>query len=275
LVNQPPPYLHWAFIQISLPNLVLILVMLGLFAVGLVLPLPGRRHRRRAYQEPVADLDLDPPPSPRDQAPEPPAPGERSWTSAVSRLLVRELPLKHLLADREPAYVGSWMYVFGVVTIAALVWVVASGLVLVIFGPQWWQVSPQGHFVNSIHFWSVQMFFIFMVLHLWGQYFAAGWREGRAGTWMIGLVVFLVSVVTAFTGYLVQQNFDSQWIALNAKDSVNATGVGAFFNVLNFGQMYGLHVLLFPIVVTLLIVVHVVQVRRRGVVKPIERRAGS
>jgi ubiquinol-cytochrome c reductase cytochrome b subunit len=273
-VNQAAPYVHWAFILISVPNLALILVMLGLFVVALVVPLPGRRQRRRAYEEPVADLEPDPQPPPHDQAPVPSSPGERSWTRAVSQLLVRELPLKHLLADREPAYVGSWMYVFGVVTIAALVWVVASGVVLVIFGPQWWQVSAQGHFVNSIHFWSVQMFFIFMVLHLWGQYFAAGWREGRAATWMIGLVVFLVSVVTAFTGYLVQQNFDAQWIALNAKDSVNATGVGAFFNVLNFGQMYGLHVLLFPIAVTLLIVVHVAQVRRRGVVKPIERPSG-
>jgi ubiquinol-cytochrome c reductase cytochrome b subunit len=114
------------------------------------------------------------------------------------------------------------------------------------------------------------MFFIFMVLHLWGQFFAAGWRDGRAATWMIGVVVFLVSLVTAFTGYLSQQNFASQWIAINAKDGVNSTGAGAFFNVLNFGQMYGLHILLFPVMVTGLVVLHIVWVRRRGVVKPLE-----
>ncbi|HUY96477.1 MAG TPA: cytochrome b N-terminal domain-containing protein [Verrucomicrobiae bacterium] len=201
--------------------------------------------------------------------PEPPRP-PRSWTRALRGIVQRELPLDHLLPDQEPAYVASWVYVFGVVAIAALVWVIASGVILAFFGPQWWHVSPQGHFVNSIHFWSVQLFFVFMVLHLWGQYFGATWRDGRAPTWMVGVVVFLVSIITAFTGYLSQQNFASQWIAINAKDGINSTGAGAFFNVLNFGQMYGLHVMLLPILVTTLVAVHLVQVRRRGVVRPID-----
>jgi len=194
---------------------------------------------------------------------------DSSWTVKARRFLKDRLPIEHLLPDRQPAYVGSWVYVFGVVTIAALIWVVASGVVLSFFGPQWWHGSGIGHFFNSIHFWSVQMFFIFMVLHLWGQYFAAGWRDGRARTWVIGVVIFGVSVVTAFTGYLAQQNFDSQWIAVNAKDALNSTGAGSFFDVLNFGQMYGLHVLLLPILVTILVALHVVQVRMKGVVKPI------
>ena len=196
-----------------------------------------------------------------------------SWTGFLRRTLQRELPIEHLLPEREPAYVGSWVYIFGVVTIASLVLVVASGVVLAFFGPQWWHVSPQGHFVNSIHFWSVQMFFIFMVLHLWGQYFAQGWRDGRAVTWMVGVVIFLIAIVTAFTGYVSQSNFDSQWIAVNAKDAINATGAGAFFNVLNFGQMYGLHVMLFPILVVGLVAFHVILVRIRGVVKPPDEAA--
>jgi len=160
--------------------------------------------------------------------------------------------------------------VFGVITIAALVWVILSGVILTFFGPQWWHVSATGRFMNSLHFWSVQLFFVFMVLHLWGQFFAAGWRHGRASTWMIGAVIFLVSIGAAFTGYLAQQNFDSQWIAISAKDAINSTGAGTFFNVLNFGQMYGLHVMIVPVAVTFLVVVHIVQIRMRGVVKPIE-----
>jgi len=187
----------------------------------------------------------------------------RSWVRGA-------LPLEHLLPDRQPYYVGSWVYVFGVMTIASLVWVVVSGVLLSIFGPQWWHSSDSGRFVNSVHFWSVQAFFVFIVLHLWGQYFMAGWRDGRAATWVVGVVIFSLSIVTAFTGYLSQQNFDSQWIAVNAKDAINGTGIGGLFNVLNFGQMYGLHVMLFPVLVTTLVAVHIVQVRLRGVVKPIE-----
>ena len=196
-------------------------------------------------------------------------------TGAAARWLERRLPIGKLLPTRQPYYIGSWVYVFGVVTIAALEWVMASGVVLAFFGPQWWHESATGRFFNSLHFWSIQLFFIFMVLHLWGQFWAAGWRDGRAPTWMIGVVIFLISIVTAFTGYISQQNLDAQWIAVNAKDAINATGAGAFFNPLNFGQMYGLHVMLLPIGVTILVVAHIVMVRTRGVVKPIDPEGGT
>ena len=192
-----------------------------------------------------------------------------NWTGALQRFVNRRLPLENLLPDRQPAYVASWVYVFGVLTIAAFVWVLLSGVVLAFFGPQWWHDTSVGRFFNSLHFWSVQLFFAFMVLHLWGQYFAASWRKGRAPTWMAGAVIFLISILAAFTGYLAQQNLDSQWIAVNAKDAVNASGAGGFFNVLNFGQVYGLHVVLIPAAVTVLVIVHIVLVRVHGVVPPI------
>jgi ubiquinol-cytochrome c reductase cytochrome b subunit len=195
-----------------------------------------------------------------------------SWTLAIRHFLERRLPLRHLLPDRQPFYVGSWVYVFGVVAIAGLIWVVGSGVVLAFFGPQWWHQSGVGRFVNSLHLWSVQVFFVFMVLHLWGQYFMAGWRDGRAATWMVGVVIFAVSIVTAFTGFVSQQNFAGQWIAVNAKDATNSAGIGSFFNVLNFGQMYGLHIMLLPALVATLVVAHIVLVRMHGVVRPIERK---
>jgi quinol-cytochrome oxidoreductase complex cytochrome b subunit len=193
-----------------------------------------------------------------------------SWTGAVRRRLTERLPMERLLPDRQPAFVGSWVYVFGVTTIAALIWTVLSGVVLALFGPQWWHTTSVGRFFNSLHFWSVQILFVFMVLHLWGQFFMASWRDGRAPTWMIGAVIFLISILAAFTGYLAQQNLDAQWIGVNAKDAVNSTGVGGFFNVLNFGQMYGLHVMLLPIAITLLAILHIIQVRMRDVVVPID-----
>ncbi len=262
-MDQPAPIVHWGFILISLPNLVLILVMLLLFGLALVLPLPGHRKQE---QEGTPQAPAQPAPTTAAVEIDDPAGG---WTNTVRRSIAQRLPLTELLPTRQPYYIGSWVYVFGVITIAALVWVVVSGLVLAFEGPQWWHVSPEGRFVNSLHFWSVQMFFIFMVLHLWGQFWGAGWRDGRATTWMIGVVIFAVSIVTAFTGYIAQQNFDAQWIAVNAKDAINSIGAGVFFNPLNFGQMFGIHVMLLPILVTFLVVVHVVQVRMRGVVRPL------
>ena len=60
--------------------------------------------------------------------------GERSWTSAVRGRITGLVPSGQALPDRQPAYVASWIYVFGVATMAALVVVVASGLVLAVGG---------------------------------------------------------------------------------------------------------------------------------------------
>jgi hypothetical protein len=40
-MNQPAGYLHWGFILISWPNLILIGLMVVLFALALILPFPG------------------------------------------------------------------------------------------------------------------------------------------------------------------------------------------------------------------------------------------
>jgi ubiquinol-cytochrome c reductase cytochrome b subunit len=196
--------------------------------------------------------------------------GHDTWTRALRERIERTVPPGQALPDRQPVYVASWIYVFGVATLASLVVVVLTGGLLSLGGFQWWHVSSLGRFVNSLHLWSVELFFATMVIHLWGKFWMAAWRGGRALTWMTGVVAFLASIGTAFTGYLTQTNFDSQWISTQAKDGLNAVGVGAWFNVLNPGQMLLWHVVLLPFAVGLIAVLHVVLVRRHGVVPPID-----
>ena len=192
----------------------------------------------------------------------------KQWSAVVRESAEKNLPPSRLLPDQQPVYVHSWIYVFGALSIAAFGVVLASGLWLSLKGPTWWHTSSVGLFVNSLHLWSAELFFFFMVIHLWGKFWMAAWRGNRSMTWVTGAVAFLASIGTAFTGYLSQQNFASQWIASQGKDGLNAAGVGAFFNVLNFGQMLMWHIVLFPLAVAALIVMHVLLVRKHGVVPP-------
>jgi ubiquinol-cytochrome c reductase cytochrome b subunit len=192
------------------------------------------------------------------------------WTARARESWQKNLPIEKLIPDTQPSYVASWIYVFGVLTIAALGMIILSGLALAFAGPAWYHTSSFGHWVNSLHFWSVQLFFAFMVIHLWGKFWMAAWRGNRFKTWVTGAVVFVISIATAFTGYLIQTNFDSQWIAFEAKDGFNSAGIGAFFNVTNLGQMLLLHVAFLPAVLGFLTLVHVLMVRKRGVVPPID-----
>jgi hypothetical protein len=45
-LNHPGRYVHWGVIQISVANLVLILVMIAIFAAAILLPFPGKRRRK-------------------------------------------------------------------------------------------------------------------------------------------------------------------------------------------------------------------------------------
>ena len=256
-LNHPDHYLHWSFILISVANLVVIAVMLALFVAALALPF--MRSRTLAPETHADDhADSGPPPS--------------TWTGKLRRLGLRYLPPGKLLPETQPAYVASWVYVFGVATIAALVVVVASGLVLAIFGPAWWHTSVVGHFVNSLHLWSVELFMGFMAVHLWAKFWMAAWRGRRTLTWITGVICFLVAVVEAFTGYLSQTNFDSQWIAFESKDAFNAAGIGAVIDPMNFGQALMLHIALLPLALVAFVAFHVLLVRARGVVPPIDAR---
>jgi quinol-cytochrome oxidoreductase complex cytochrome b subunit len=196
----------------------------------------------------------------------------RMWTTRLRNKVFGTLPPEKLLPDSQPAYVASWIYVFGVASIAGFIILVVTGLVLTFEGPAWYHTSGVGHFVNSLHFWTVQLFMLVLTVHLFGKFWMAAWRGKRLLTWITGALAFFSSVGTAFTGFLVETNFESQWIAFEAKDGLNAVGVGAWFNVADTGQMLLIHVALLPLVVAGLIVWHVLLVRHRGVVPPIPLR---
>lgn len=46
-MDQPAGYLHWGFILISYPNLILIGIMVVLFVAALLLPFPGHASGER------------------------------------------------------------------------------------------------------------------------------------------------------------------------------------------------------------------------------------
>jgi hypothetical protein len=294
-LNGPGRYLHWSIFTVSLANLVLIGVMVVIFAAALLVRFPSHSDQAERPDGPQ-------PSNPSGYSPRQSAQvsghstgragaasqvgdasygsdelqfyggapsADRTWTGALRRAGLRLLPPGKLLPDRQPAYVASWIYVFGVASLAALGLAIVSGFLIALGGVDWWHTNAIGHFFNSLHLWSVETFMAFMVVHLWGKFWMAAWRGRRALTWMTGVLAFLASVVECFTGYLSQQNFDSQWISTNGKDAINATGLGGFFDLMNFGQMLLWHVVLLPIVLVAIVGAHVLLVRVRGVSHPL------
>jgi hypothetical protein len=43
-LNHPARYIHWGWFQISVANLIVILLMVAVFVLAILLPFPGRRR---------------------------------------------------------------------------------------------------------------------------------------------------------------------------------------------------------------------------------------
>lgn len=193
-------------------------------------------------------------------------------TRETQNFLKNNLTLEDALPTQMPAYVNSVAYLFGVSALSAFVLLILTGTVMSLFGPDWYHGSAVGHLVNSLHFWSVQALFAMIVLHLTSKFFMAAWRDGRWKTWMVGILTFAVSVFAGLTGFLLQTNWDSQWIAVQAKDFVNSMGIGAFFNPMNTGQVLTLHIVVLPLTIMAFVGLHLFLVRRESPVKPLPIR---
>ena len=140
-LDHPGHYLHWGVIQISVANLVVIALMRRCCSsLALVAAVPEGTESAM-----TAPTDAD-----------------RHWTGAAARARPsRSFPPEKLLPDRQPAYVASWIYVFGVLTLAAFVVVHRRPAACwPSTGRSGGTARALGHFVNSLHLWSVELFFV-------------------------------------------------------------------------------------------------------------------
>src|SRR5262249_17967302 len=110
-LNGPSNPLHRWVISISVGNLIVIAVMVVIFGAALLIRFPHAKGGEIPPHEPGEDLSI---------AAAAAEPGEeRMWTARARTWATKVLSPKKLLPDRQPAYVSSWIYVFGVAGLVA------------------------------------------------------------------------------------------------------------------------------------------------------------
>ena len=187
---------------------------------------------------------------------------------SIQDFLKHNLTLEDAFPTKMPAYVNSFGYFFGTMTLAALGVIFATGIAMTVFGPVWRHASPVGAYVNAMHFWSVEMFYFAAILHILFKFFTAAWRDGRWRTWIIGWMIFATSVFSGITGTLLQQNWDAQWNAQQGKDAFAGLGLG-WLNWMDYSSVLTLHIALFASIVVFFTIAHLFNVRRESPVHPI------
>ncbi len=176
--------------------------------------------------------------------------------------------LKNIWLETIPSYANKIFYSLGFLSMICFFMLLISGIILAFFGPDWWLRTPTGVFIRSIHLWSAQAFIVFIILHILIVFLTGGYRPPRQFVWVLGSLMFFLALVEAEFGYVLRDDFSSQWRSLQGADLYNGSGLGRFINNLNYAQIYGIHIILIPILILGILFFHYALVKLRGIAKP-------
>ncbi len=132
-----------------------------------------------------------------------------------------------------------------------------------------------GTFLRNMHRWSAHGMVAVVFLHMCRVFFTGSYKPPRDFNWVLGVVLFLLTLFSSFTGYLLPWDQLAFWaITVGASIAGYAPFVGADVKFLLLGdttvgqeallRFYVLHVAVLPVVMTFLVAFHFWRIRKDG-----------
>jgi ubiquinol-cytochrome c reductase cytochrome b subunit len=192
---------------------------------------------------------------------------------------------KDFLTEDVPGGASYW-YAFGSATVFAMLLQIATGIFLTFYyspsAATAWESTkyiidkvPAGQLVLSLHYWGATAMIAFMMMHmlqvlLWGAY-----KKPRELQWIVGVVLFIVTLVLGLTGYLLPWDLNAllaSKVAIQIAGSAPIAGKavllflqdGSGIGTLTINRFFGIHVWLTPAVLILLVAMHLAIFRWNG-----------
>lgn len=148
-------------------------------------------------------------------------------------------------------------------------------------------VVPTGRFVRNIHRWSAHAMVVCVILHMTRAFYTAAYKKPREFNWVVGMMLFVLTLALSFTGYLLPWDQLAFWavtigseIAQSPREITDALGITSWMDIGGFqkrlilganhvGQealirFYVLHVMVLPILMGIFLGVHFWRIRKDG-----------
>ncbi len=181
-------------------------------------------------------------------------------------------PMKDVIHDqvyikKVPSYGNSFFFTIGVYLLELFAILAVTGIVMLVFGPFWWNLNPVGTFLRSVHLWAAEAFVTLMFVHLIVNFSTSAFKQKKL-IWMVGSVMLLLVLLQFAFGVGFGGGLVSQWNAEAGADLWNGMGLGYWINPLNQGAVFGWHVAIIPVILILLMALHFFMVKKQGISKP-------
>lgn len=144
---------------------------------------------------------------------------------------------------------------------------------------------PMGWMLRGLHFWGASFLVVAAVVHMMRVFFFGSYKAPREVTWISGVLMLLVILGFALSGYLLPWDQKAYWattVTINVARSTPIAGEyianvlrgGSELGALTLGRWFSAHVFLLPMTLVALIAAHIALMRKHGISGPLKPAPG-
>ncbi len=186
-----------------------------------------------------------------------------------------------------PRETASWFYVFGSAAFVVFILQILTGIMLALVyvpsaGEAWNSLQTLNHsvtlgwFIRAMHGWGSDFMVAIVLIHMVQVFLFGAYKFPRELTWVVGVLLLLVTLGMAFTGQVLRFDQDAYWglgIGASIASRVPVMGPG-IVNLLLGGPIIGgatlsrffaLHVFVIPGLLISFVAVHLLMVVKLGI----------
>ncbi len=199
--------------------------------------------------------------------------------------------LKPILSKPVPDWQRRWWYCLGGLTFFFFIVQGITGIMLAFY----YKPTPTeafasilfienevllGSAIRMIHHWSANAMIVMACAHLLRVFIMGAYKPPRELNWVSGVVLFTMTLLFGFTGYLLPWDQRAYWattVGTEIGGSIPVVGdlvlvfLRAGWNItsLTLSRFFALHILVLPLITVTFMGLHFIMVRKQGIMKPL------
>src|ERR1700728_3540103 len=196
-------------------------------------------------------------------------------------------PIRETMQHSVPPETASWAYVFGSAALTVFILQLVTGILLALLyvpsaAEAWNSLQILNHhvslgwFIRALHGWGSNFMIAIVLIHMVQVFLFGAYKFPRELTWIVGVLLLLLTLGMAFTGQVLRFDQDAYWgLGIGASISSRIPIVGPWIVNLLLGgpiiagatlsRFFALHVFVIPGLLIAFVGVHVLMVLRLGI----------
>ena len=196
-------------------------------------------------------------------------------------------PVREIAEHRVPRSTASWWYVFGSAALVVFILQFVTGVLLAfVYVPSgaeaWSSLQALNHdvtlgwFIRAMHGWGSNFMVALVLIHMVQVFLFGAYKFPRELTWVIGVLLLLMTLGMAFSGQVLRFDQDAYWgVSIGASIASRVPILGPAIVKLMLGgpiiagatlsRFFALHVLVIPGLLIGFVCLHLLMVLKLGI----------